>query len=127
MLSSKTWYVAQQSLRFIIALTIGRSGIVIYGTSSLRLRAREPHYLGPLLGLIKNQLAEVGGRTGNHCAPEVGKSRLHLGVGEACIDLLVEPVNDLGSCVLGCANAKIRARLIARDKTVYGRDIRQRL
>ena len=37
--------------------------------------------------------------------PKVGKPRLHLGIGEGGIDLLVELVDDLGRRVLGRADA----------------------
>ena len=37
---------------------------------------------------------------------QVGKPRLHLGIGETGIDLLVELVDDLGGRVLGRADAR---------------------
>jgi hypothetical protein len=37
---------------------------------------------------FRDELAEVGGKAGEHCAAEVGKSCFHVGSGEACIDLL---------------------------------------
>ena len=60
-------------------------------------------------------------------AAQVGKPRLHLGIGEARVDLLVEPVDDLGGRVLGRADAIPAARLVARHEFAHGRDVRQRL
>src|SRR5262249_18521805 len=37
-------------------------------------------------------------------------------IDESCIDLLVELLDDLGGCVLGRANAKKGARLVARHE-----------
>src|SRR5260370_18632067 len=52
--------------------------------------------LAPLLGFVGDDLAEVGGRTGNQRAAEVGQPNLQFGIGEAGIGLLVQPVDDLG-------------------------------
>src|SRR5262245_22326607 len=63
---------------------------------SLRLDAGELDHLAPLLGLVDNQLAELGRRSRQRRAAEVGEARPHLGVGERRVDLLVELVHDLG-------------------------------
>ena len=60
-------------------------------------------------------------------AAQVGKPRLHLGIGEGRVDLLVELVDDLGGRVLGCADAVTKCRLVARHEFADGRDVRQRL
>ena len=58
--------------------------------SLLRLDVGGPDHLAPFLSLVGDELGEVGGRTREHGAAEVGKSCLHLGIGEGRIDLLVE-------------------------------------
>jgi hypothetical protein len=58
---------------------------------------------------------------------KVGKPRLHLGVGEARIDLLVELVDDLGWRVLGRTKAIELPRLVARHEVTHGRDVWQPL
>src|SRR5262245_32959314 len=63
---------------------------------SLRLDASELDHLAPLLGLVDDQLAELGRRSRQRRAAEVGEARPHLGVGERRVDLLVELVHDLG-------------------------------
>src|SRR5215472_2006873 len=62
---------------------------------SVQLGAGQFHHLAPLLGLFHDELAEVARRAPQCDAAEVGKPRLHLGVGNACIDLLVELFDDL--------------------------------
>ncbi len=54
-----------------------------------------PDHFAPLLGFVCDQLCKVDGRQHEHSATEVGKPRLHLGIGEASVDLLVELVDDL--------------------------------
>ena len=51
-------------------------------------------------------LPKSAGEPGKHRAAEVGKPRLHLGIGEAGVDLLVELVDDLSRRVLGRAEAE---------------------
>jgi hypothetical protein len=48
-------------------------------------------------------------------ATQIGKPRFHLGIDQARIDFLVEPVDNLGGCVLGRADTKERAGLIGGD------------
>src|SRR5262245_21711677 len=48
--------------------------------SLFRLRARELDHLAPLLGLLGNELAEVGRRTWKDSA-QLGEPRAHLGIG----------------------------------------------
>ena len=92
---------------------------------SLRLDARELDHLGPLLGFVGDELAEVGWRTGKHCAAKVGKPRLHPSVGESGIDLLVELVDYLGSRVLGCTKTGPLTRFVARYKFRHSRNLGQ--
>src|SRR5262249_26330385 len=60
-------------------------------------------------------------------AAEIDNPRLHLGVGDAGIDLLVELVDDLDRRVPGCADAKPAASLVARYEFGDGRDVPQRI
>src|SRR5215831_7148456 len=78
-----------------------------YGTwpGSIRFDAQELHDLTPFLGFVGDELGEVRGRGREHGTTEVGKPRLHLGIGEAGVDLLVELVDDLRRRVLGYADA----------------------
>src|SRR5262245_38957090 len=62
----------------------------VYGSASFRLDAREFDHLAPFLRFVGDELAKVGGREREHVATQVGKPRLHLGIGEGRIDLLVE-------------------------------------
>src|SRR5258708_3581478 len=64
-------------------------------SGSLQLSTRKLHHLTPLLSFFSDELTEVCGRTCKHCVAHVGKPRLHLGIGKAVIDLLVELVDDL--------------------------------
>jgi hypothetical protein len=52
--------------------------------ASLRLDVRRPDHLGPLFGFVGDELAEVGGRAGQHGATEIGKPMFDFGVSEAC-------------------------------------------
>src|SRR5215813_7026958 len=62
---------------------------------SLRLDASELYHLAPLLGFVYDQFAELGRRSRQRRAAEVGEARPHLGVGERRVDLFVELVHDL--------------------------------
>ena len=72
-------------------------------------------------------LPKSAGGAGQRRAAHVGQPRLDLRIGEAGIDLLVEPIDDLGRRVLGRANAVPRARLVARHELAHRRNVRQRL
>src|SRR3954470_1414746 len=66
---------------------------------SVRLDVRRPDHLAPLLGFIGNELAEIGGRERKYGAANLGTPRIHLGIGEQGVDLLVELGRDLGGRV----------------------------
>src|SRR6516164_3484749 len=57
---------------------------------SLRLDVGRPNNLGPLLGLVSDELAKVGGGAWHHRCAKVGQPRLDLGIGEARVDLTIE-------------------------------------
>src|SRR5262249_43450395 len=85
-------------------------GTAVYGMSppspaSVRLDACELHHLAPLLGFVGDKLTEIGRRTGKNRAARIGNPRLDLGVGESCVGLLVELVDDLGGHASRCAEA----------------------
>ena len=50
--------------------------------NSGRLDAGELDHLGPLLGLIGDELAEVGGRARERRGPRLAKPRLYGGIGK---------------------------------------------
>ena len=110
----------------VLFMTLARSNMEC-PADQLRLDAGEPDHLAPLLGFVRDELAEVGGRARKHRAAQIGKPRLHLGIGERGVDLPVELVDDLGGRVLGRADAEPRARLVARHEIAHGRDLGQRL
>src|ERR1700726_2984858 len=85
--------------RFIFALFF----LCFISTRSLRLDVRELDHLGPFLGFVGNELAEIGWRAGKCHGAEIGKPLLQRGIGKAGIDLLVKPVDDVGWRVLGRA------------------------
>src|SRR5260221_5874679 len=66
---------------------------------SVDFGAGELDHLGPLLCICADECAEVCGRACKHRVAEVDDTRLHPGIGEARIDLLVELVDDLGGGV----------------------------
>jgi hypothetical protein len=79
-------------------------------TGSIWLSARELDDLGPLLGFISDELAELGRRAWKHRAAQVGKPDLYVWIGRCRVDILVESVDDLDRRVLGRANAIPPAR-----------------
>src|SRR5262249_48953758 len=60
---------------------------------SIRLCPGEFDPLRPLRGLVGDEWAECGGGAGQRYRAEIRKPRLDLGVGEAGIDLSVEPLD----------------------------------
>jgi hypothetical protein len=77
---------------------------------SVRLHAGELDDLGPLLGFPDEEPAEIGRRAGEHRRAEIGELRPHLGVGKDGVDLVVEPVDDLGGRALAQAHREPLAR-----------------
>jgi hypothetical protein len=97
---------------------------------SFRSDAGERHNLAPLRGFVGDEPAEIGWRARQHLAPQVGEPSLDLGIGEARIDLLVQPVNDCGWRGLGGADSEGGACLKARheipDRGEIGQHLRAR-
>src|SRR5215467_13122857 len=94
-------------------------------SGSLRLDADGLNHLAPLLGVFRHELAEVGRRTRKDRAAQVRQPRLHLGIGEAGIDLPVELINDVSGGVLGRADARPGGCLEARQELSHGWHVRQ--
>src|SRR5262249_34740354 len=92
---------------------------------SLRLDIGGLDHFAPLLGLVSDELSGVGRKAWKCSATQFGEARLHIGVCEGRVDLVVELVDDFSRRVLGRADAKPNARLVPWHKFVYGRDVRQ--
>src|SRR5262245_46863858 len=73
--------------------------------ASLGLDAESPDDVATLLHLVGDELAEVGGRTDERCATQIGEPPLDLMIGEAGVDLLVELLDDHGRRGLRCTDA----------------------
>src|ERR1700681_2507347 len=61
---------------------------------SFNFGARELDHLAPLVGVIDDEFAKIGGRAGKRCAADFGKPRPELGIGKHRVDLFVELVDD---------------------------------
>src|SRR5262249_11720302 len=75
------------------------------GAASFRLDVRRPDHLGPLLGFLGDELAEVSGRPREHGATQVGEACLHRWIGEGGVDLAIELVDDLSWRISWCCDA----------------------
>jgi hypothetical protein len=77
-----------------------------------RLDVGRPDHLGPLLGLVGDELTELGRRARKRGRSEIGNSRLDLGIGEPRIYFFVQFVDYLcgralrRTCVDGAALAR---------------------
>src|SRR5262245_61599459 len=100
---------------------------IVRDVGSLRLDVGRADHLGPLLGFVDDQLTELGRRSRQWRAAEVSETSLHLRVVESRVDLLVEPVDDLGRRGLRYAEAVPITPLVARQELTHGRDVWQRL
>src|SRR4029077_1297620 len=86
------------------------------GSISPGVDVDRPDHFAPLLGFVGDELAEVGRGQRKHSAAQVGDPSLHLGIGKARVDLLVELVDDLGGRALWRTHAVPRAHFIAWDR-----------
>src|SRR5262249_8786294 len=93
------------------------------GTSSLRLDASGLEHLAPLLGFIGEELAEFRGRHRQRHGAEVGQSSLYPWIRKRGVDFSIEPVDDAGRSVLGCAEADQKGCFIARQKFADGWEV----
>src|SRR4029450_6689557 len=71
-------------------------GISVRIAGSFRLNAGGLDHFGPPLGIVGDELAEVGGRAGQHGTAQISEPGLDFGISQARIDLFVEIVNNLG-------------------------------
>src|SRR5262249_53490295 len=95
------------------------------GLASIRLRARELHHLGPLLGFLGNQLSKVDGRTPNYYAAQIGNACSKLGISEARIDLCLQVIDDLPGWGFRGPQAHPGAPLTPRPELPTRRSVRQ--
>src|SRR5262245_62114506 len=95
--------------------------------TSLRLDVCPPDDLTPLLGFVGDELSEFGGRARKSNSAEFGKLCLDAGLGKACVDLFIDPLDHVNRRVPGRAQAGPPARLITRQEFGHARDARQRL
>src|SRR5262245_4091339 len=87
--------------------------------SLLRLDVDRPNHLAPLLRVVSDELAEIGGRAGTQRAAELDQPRVELRILERCVDLPVEPVDDRDRRCLRCTDAEQRGRLVARNEFAH--------
>src|SRR5262245_7248819 len=86
---------------------------------SICLDACELHHLAPFLGFVGDEFPEFSG--GHKCRLEahVEEAHLHLRIGNDCVELVVEPVNNVGGRIFWGANTLPTARLVAGHKFVH--------
>src|SRR5262249_36307896 len=85
-------------------------------TRSIRLDVGIADHLAPLLGVIDNELAELGGRGCIGLQAQIDEPRLELGAGKRLVHQLVEDGDDLRRRVRRRADPLPTARLVARHK-----------
>src|SRR5215469_16792547 len=86
-----------------------------------------PDHLAPLLGFVRDVLAEFGDRHWHWNAAKLGNPRPHRWIGQRCIDFSVERLNNSGWRVHRCTEAKPDARFIIWYELADGRNVRQRV
>src|SRR5215471_16039099 len=124
--SSRTSRELREVPTAVIAAIRG-TGFMERSAASIRLSPRELDHLGPLLGFLSDELAEVGRRERERGVAEVGNPRPDPRIGEARVDLPVELVDHLNGRIPGRTDAVPRARLVAWHEVAYGRDVQQRV
>src|SRR5258707_12697893 len=95
--------------------------------SSIRLDVGIPDHLAPLLGVVDNELAELGGRGCIRLQAQIDEPRLELRAGKRLIHELIEDGEDLRRRVSRRADPLPTARLVARPKFANRWDVRQYL
>src|SRR5262245_63685679 len=83
---------------------------------SFRLDVGRPDHLGPLLGLVGDELAEIGGGTGERRTSQIEKPRFDPRIGEGDVDFSVELVDDIVRRRLGRGGAPPVDHLVAGHK-----------
>src|ERR1041384_7470168 len=82
-----------------------------------------PNHFGPLLSFFGDQLSELGRRSPQRHAAEVGETGLHLRVIESRVDLLVELIDYLGRRFFRYADAPPDVCFVARHKLTDSRKV----
>src|SRR5262245_30642530 len=93
--------------------------------ASVWLDVRGPDHLGPFVGLIGDEPAEVGRRARDHHAAPILNPLSDFGIGKGRVYFLIEFLDDPRWCGLRRADAVPAGYLVARQKTLHGRDVRQ--
>src|SRR5215475_15735601 len=89
-------------------------------TPSIRFDVGIADHLAPLLGVIDNELAELGGRGCIELQAQIDEPRLELGAGKRLVHQLVEDGDDLRRRVRRRADPLPAARLVARHSPIVG-------
>src|SRR5262249_62131521 len=105
----------------------GCYGILDRNSESVRLDVGRPDHLAPLFGLLLKPPPVIRGRAAGDAAAQVSKPQLQFAVRQRGVNLVVQFVDDLKGCVLGCANAYPRSRIVTRQKLTQRWDLRQDL
>src|SRR5262245_12375221 len=95
--------------------------------SSIRLDVGIPDHLAPLLGVVDNELAELGGRGCIGPQAQIDEPCLELRAGKRLIHELIEDGDDLRRRVRRRADPLPTARLVARHKFADRWNVRQYL
>src|SRR5262245_27812324 len=91
----------------------------------LRLDVGRADDLAPLVDVLGNEIAEVGGRTRKGYRSKFGKPVLDLGVGDHRIYFTMKLFEDSSLRVPGCDDAVPAIRLVAGHEVANSRDVRQ--
>jgi hypothetical protein len=83
------------------------------GWPQLHFDVGRADYSPPLLGVVDDQLFEIGRRAGKRHAAQFGKPSLDLGIGQARIDVAIKDTDDSARRVLRHADAVPAACLVA--------------
>src|SRR5258708_8875106 len=81
------------------------------------LDAGRADYLCPFLGIVDDELAEIGGRACKRLRAQIVEPGLEFGVGQPGIDRTAELVDDL------CRRAHWRANSLPADALVAGHEL----
>src|SRR6516225_541168 len=82
--------------------------------ASVRLDVGRPDHLAPFLGVVDNELAELGGRGCIGLQAQIDEPRLELRAGKSLIHELIEDGDDLRRRARRRADPLPTARLVAR-------------